>query len=252
MAFTTFTLTSHKVLCMTAEIAFSDYIVFVDESGDHGLMSIDLNYPIFVLALCIFRKQDYVDIVCPMLQRLKLKYWGHDAVVMHEHDIRKPSGDFGFLFNSDIRAEFLDDLNQLVDKSPFQCIAPVIDKYALKRSGTLAANPYHLSLTLGLEQLYAFLETIGDAEKTTHVIVERRGKREDAELELEFRRICAGANSMRHRLNMQLVMSSKESNAAGMQIADLVARPVGIHALRPLQKNRAFDVLQNKLVKLGP
>jgi hypothetical protein len=71
-------------------------------------------------------------------------------------------------------------------------------------------------------------------------------------LELEFRRICAGANGMRHRLNMQLVMSSKESNAAGMQIADLVARPVGIHALRPMQKNRAFDVLQNKLVKLGP
>jgi Protein of unknown function (DUF3800) len=241
MAFTTLTLSHQKVLCMKAETAFSDYIVFVDESGDHGLVSIDLNYPIFVLALCIFRKQDYVDIVCPMLQRLKLKYWGHDAVVMHEHDIRKPSGDF----------EFLDDLNQLVDYSPFQCIAPVIDKYALKRSGTLAANPYHLSLTLGLERLYAFLETRGEAEKTTHVIVERRGKREDAELELEFRRICAGANSMRHRLNMQLVMSSKESNAAGMQIADLVARPVGIHALRPLQKNRAFDVLQNKLVTLG-
>lgn len=237
---------------MNTETAFSDYIVFVDESGDHGLVSIDLNYPIFVLALCIFRKQDYVDIVCPILQRLKLKYWGHDAVVLHEHDIRKPSGDFGFLFNLDRRTEFLSDLNQLVEAVPFRCIAPVIDKYALKRTEALTANPYHLSLTLGLERLYELLDAQGQANRMTHVIVERRGKREDSELELEFRRICAGANGMRHRLNMQLVMSSKESNAAGMQIADLVARPVGIHALRPQQKNRAFDVLKNKLVKLSP
>jgi hypothetical protein len=28
---------------------FSDYIVYVDESGDHGLVNIDTQYPIFVL-----------------------------------------------------------------------------------------------------------------------------------------------------------------------------------------------------------
>ena len=33
---------------------FSDYIVYVDESGDHSLESIDINYPVFVLAFCIF------------------------------------------------------------------------------------------------------------------------------------------------------------------------------------------------------
>ena len=30
---------------------YSDYIVYVDESGDHGLKTIDENYPVFVLAL---------------------------------------------------------------------------------------------------------------------------------------------------------------------------------------------------------
>lgn len=29
---------------------FSDFLVFVDESGDHGLDSIDPGYPVFVLA----------------------------------------------------------------------------------------------------------------------------------------------------------------------------------------------------------
>lgn len=30
---------------------FSDYVVYVDESGDHSLASIDRDFPVFVLAL---------------------------------------------------------------------------------------------------------------------------------------------------------------------------------------------------------
>ena len=52
---------------------FSDYIVYVDESGDHGLQNIDANYPIFVLAFCIFKKSDYIDVISPCLQRFKFK-----------------------------------------------------------------------------------------------------------------------------------------------------------------------------------
>ena len=32
-----------------------------------------------------------------------------------------------------------------------------------------------------------------------------------------------------------------------MQLADLVARPAGLHVLRPEQPNRAWDVLATKL-----
>lgn len=51
----------------------SNFIVFADESGDHGLSRINPNYPIFVLSCCIFRKDDYIDRVCPALQRFKLR-----------------------------------------------------------------------------------------------------------------------------------------------------------------------------------
>jgi hypothetical protein len=37
-------------------VEYGDYIVYVDESGDHGLRSMDPNYPLFVLAFCIFDK----------------------------------------------------------------------------------------------------------------------------------------------------------------------------------------------------
>jgi hypothetical protein len=36
---------------------FDDYIVFVDESGDHGMASIDPDYPMFVIAFCLFEKE---------------------------------------------------------------------------------------------------------------------------------------------------------------------------------------------------
>lgn len=34
--------------------------------------------------------------------------------------------------------------------------------------------------------------------------------------------------------------------SSGLQLADLVARPIGLSVLRPGQDNRAFDVLKNK------
>ncbi len=40
---------------------YSDYIIYVDESGDHSLASIDEGYPIFVLAFCIFDKKSYSE-----------------------------------------------------------------------------------------------------------------------------------------------------------------------------------------------
>ncbi|MFK4754683.1 flavin reductase family protein [Oceanobacter antarcticus] len=61
--------------------------------------------------------------------------------------------------------------------------------------------------------------------------------------EVEFRRICDGENRFHQGLPFKLRMTSKASNSAGLQLADLVARPIGRHILNPEQENRAFDVL---------
>jgi hypothetical protein len=76
---------------------FSDFIVFADEAGDHGLTSIDEQFPVFALVFCILRKDDYVGHIVPAMQRLKLAVWGHDHVIFHEYDIRKEKGPFGVL-----------------------------------------------------------------------------------------------------------------------------------------------------------
>jgi hypothetical protein len=46
-------------------VQFSEYIIYVDESGDHSLESVDEQYPIFVLALCIFKKDEYAATAVP-------------------------------------------------------------------------------------------------------------------------------------------------------------------------------------------
>ena len=225
---------------------FSDYIVFVDESGDHGMTGIDQTYPVFVLAFCVFRKQEYMEIVCPSVQQFKFKHWGHDAVVLHEHDIRKPRGAYSFLQNADRRKEFSADLSALMEAAPFTLIAAVIRKADLGQQYYAPENPYSIAMEFGLERLFKHLEGLSQADKLTHVVVERRGKREDAELELEFRRVCDGANFHNRHLPFEIVMAPKESNATGMQLADLVARPIGIKCLRPQQPNRAYDILEKK------
>lgn len=225
---------------------FSDYIVFADESGDHGLSAIDPSYPMFVLAFCIFRKDEYIESVCPEMQRLKFKHWGHDAVVLHEHDIRKPGGVYSFLQNATRRKVFMEDLTALMEAAAFKIIAAVIRKADFSLQYHRPENPYSIALGFGLERLFKYLQGLGQAERLTHVVVERRGKREDQELELEFRRICDGANFHNRRLPFEIVMAPKESNAPGMQLADLVVRPIGIKTLRPNQPNRAYEILEKK------
>lgn len=86
---------------------FCEYIIFADESGDHGLTSINPENPIFVLAFCIFKKADYISIVKSAVAKFKLYFWGRDLVVLHNHEIRKSRGEFVFLFNEEKRRLFM-------------------------------------------------------------------------------------------------------------------------------------------------
>ncbi|MDH3195290.1 MAG: DUF3800 domain-containing protein [Hyphomicrobiales bacterium] len=81
-------------------------------------------------------------------------------------------------------------------------------------------------------------------------IFEKRGKKEDIKLELEFRRITAGKNCFSMPLNnFDLVFADKKTNTTGMQIADMTARPIGISVFRRGQTNRAFSIIRPKLIK---
>lgn len=231
---------------------FSDYVIYADESGDHSLTKIDSQYPVFVLCLCLFKKRDYIRRIVPALQEFKFKWFGHDAVILHEREIRKRENSFITLNNEIVYNDFMTELSDIVERSPFKIFAAAIDKHRLKHEYLFHDNPYHTALTLCIENTYQYLKRVGQHDKITTFIFERRGQKEDDDLELVFRRISDGYNKVRVKLpNFEIRFVDKKANCTGMQLADLTARPIGLRIIRPDQHNAAFEIIRKKLVRFS-
>lgn len=215
------------------------------------MSSIDQNYPIFVLAFCIFHKGHYSERVVPELEAFKFKHFGHDQVVLHEHEIRKEKGAFRIFTDRAAKIRFMEGLTSIVEDSNFILACCVIEKSRLRDAVETPDNPYHTALMHCMMSLYDFLVEKSEQDHLTHVVVEQRGAKEDNELELEFRRICDGSNPRGLQLPFEVLFADKKAMSSGLQLADLVARPVGLHVLRSKQPNRAFDALKAKFFCKG-
>lgn len=232
-------------------MTFGDYIVYVDESGDHSLTSINPQNPVFTLVFCIVEKTVYRDVIVPSFQKLKFDFWGHDCVILHSHEIRKARGDFNILLNPTTRADFVLRLNEAVESLPFTVIAAVIDKQRHVQRYSDPANPYEIALSFCMERLQRWLEEKAQLAALTHIIVERRGASEDAKLELEFRRITDGRNLVGRMANLDTRFMDKKHNSTGLQLADLTAHPISRHVINLAQPNRAYDLIEPK-IRRGP
>jgi hypothetical protein len=237
---------------------FSDFIVFADESGSPVLENPDPTFPLFVLNCVIARKDRYVAQVVPSLQQLKFDFVGHDQLILHERDIRRQQKDFAFLqVDPAARAAFLERMNDIVAAAEVEVVTAVIDKVRLAKRYSNPWSPYEVALHFCMEKLLAVLLQHGQAGRLVHVVFESRGKREDKELELHFRRIAGNQVQWGRvrpdfgEVQWEPVFVDKRANTSGLQLADLMARPLGLRVLRPGQPNRAFDMLRPKLAPNG-
>lgn len=227
---------------------FSDYIVYVDESGDHSLDTINKVYPIFVLTFCIFKKDVYSKSIVTKLKDFKFNHFGYDMVILHESEIRRDRGAFKNLNTKEKKESFLNELTQIIDDEDFTIVSTVIQKENLESKQN---NPYDIAMQFCLEQTYKFLESKNQHEKLTHIVVEQRGKNEDFELKEAFNKICNNTNNHNVQMPFKIIMANKLTNSAGLQIADLVARPIGMSVLRPIQENKAFKIIKKKFCNIG-
>ena len=223
---------------------FSDFIVYCDESGDHGLVSIDPAYPVLVVTFCVFRKEDYISQVVPAVQKLKFKYWGHDHVVLHNREIRKDMGGFNFLKSKAIKTQFMTEVADLIERMPFKIISSVVDKTRFTPAAIPMRSIYGLALDACINELQKLLRRDVNGDGTTFILTESRGKAEDVALDIEFKRMCG---ETRGRENLALRFMHKQNNSTGLQLADLICHPVGRHVIKPSQSNRAYDVIESKL-----
>lgn len=234
---------------------FSDYIIFVDESGTPNLGTVDPTFPVFTLAFVLVEKSEYMHAIVPTIQSLKFKYCGHDQIILHERDIRRQSNQFAFLQVSQaLREQFVSDISETLKNLSFEILTCTIDKNALKARYSDPFDPYEIAMFLGMEMCLDALLAKKQTGKTIHTIFEGRGKPEDLNLELAFRRVINNDSHWGYKskdfklIDWDVLFLDKRCNSSGLQLADLIARPIALNYLRKQQKNRAYDIISEKII----
>lgn len=226
------------------------YKIFLDESGDHNLKSIDPNHPVLALAGCIFEENYYQKAVIKKVDELKIKYFKSTEIILHSRDIRKQENKpFLALRNKKLREGFYKELNNLISDLYLTVIASVIDKHKLKEQyGSHSDNPYYLSLGFIMERYSMFLREKGEAGL---MVIESRNKVDDNLLYLAYSKtMLQGTGFMKadefQKRIKDLSFIPKKENEAGTQLADLIAYPIATSILARRDK-RAFEVIKTKI-----
>ena len=202
-------------------------LVYVDESGSPSSSHTDPNYPIFVMVACVFEPEQYATCLLPAVSELKIRHLGSDSPVLHESEIRKRLGIFNFKGDVQARTTFIEGLSRVVQDCVPRVVAAVVRHSDSGRDVDLVA----------LKALWSGFRHHG--ADPSHWIFERRGKREDAAVSRAFDSLkLSGAT---HEF------VAKGRGLAGLEMADMLARPIGLSVLRPTQPNRALEGLRERM-----
>ncbi|MDD3182743.1 MAG: DUF3800 domain-containing protein [Alphaproteobacteria bacterium] len=240
---------------MDACLSSSRFIAFFDECGDHSLVKVDRDFPLFLLCTVVVERETYAKQIVPAVADLKMRYFAHEGINLHSRDIRKAEGPYTILQNATIRERFLGDLSSLIAAMPFTLFTTAIKKipYAA-RYGDGARNPYDVALEYSFERVLHFMEAHG--EENLPVIAEARGKQEDDSLKASFYHLMSDGtyynDSKRfQKLRCPISFRRKHDNICGIQLADLCAYPTARHILNPSGSNRVFDIVKEHFYSSG-
>lgn len=205
-------------------------VLFLDESGDHSLSKIDPQYPMFVLAGCVFEMGYYEDVVVPEINSFKNDLLGNDKIILHTEDITHNKNGFERVMEEEFRNNFYQKINAVLSKLEYKILACAIKKDEhFKKYGLAAIDPYMLSMDCIVERFVFELEEIN---QSGIIIAESRNSILDNELELAFLNLkvqgtsYVSASRVKKAVS-QLSIKDKKENIAGLQIADLIASPIG-------------------------
>lgn len=236
-----------------SEPAADGWGVHADESGSPDLHRVDPQFPVFVVAFCLSKMSDYARQIVPAVTELKLKHFGHDAVVLHEYDIRKGRESFEFS-SDDARREFMEDLDKLMIDAPVRFAASMIDKRTMPEKLAPWLDGYGVCFQHGSARVTDIIQResgVSPDSALIRIVAESRGRREDGKLRDAFDELAGAEDPPSPAADFELVIAEKSLNLPGLQLADLAAHPIARHYLEPDQPNRAWDAIRGKLVD-GP
>lgn len=231
------------------------YYMFIDESGDHGLVNLDKNFPVFLLCGMLVEEVAYFK-MRDELNKLKNSIWKNKEVVLHSRDIRKCEKEFQVLFDMEIKQHFYLHLNNIISEGNYTIFAAAIQKERyINKYGRLSNDVYEIALSFIIERAVFYLDNIKE-QKTLQIVIEKRGKKEDKQLDEHFQRLKSRGTSYVDSerlavLQIEIHFRDKKENINGLQFADLLAYPIARYAIDKNRANPAFDLLAKKFYTKG-
>jgi hypothetical protein len=226
----------------------NEWLIFVDEAGSEEL---DLKFDALVLMFVLMPKYIYRRVVSEF-KPILLNHFPNDGVVLHENDLRYPhSSPLYRQFTAATRSSFVNELSAAIATWEIDLIASVIDKAKWRElASPPAESMYQFALRRGLERVVRFTCDRGFTS-SGDLVLESRGEERDRELYPVLSDYLNHASRKRGLAPISWRFAPKHAGILGLQLADLFARPVGLHVLRPGQPNRAFDTIRGKFQREG-
>jgi hypothetical protein len=232
------------------------YYLFIDESGDHGLVTVNPGFPVFLLCGVIISYEDY-KYLRESFNAVKVELWKDKKVIFHCRDIRKCEKEFQILFDLDKKAIFYAGLNQALSVTNYRIIASAIQKdLYIEKFGRLSNDVYELGLSFIIERAIFCLDELRLTNPALEIVIEKRGKLEDKKLHEHFQRLLSrGTNYVKpdrlQEYKLSILFQRKTANINGLQLADLVAYPIARYVIDPKRANPSFEVIQDKFYAKG-
>lgn len=181
----------------------------------------------------IVNKESYDTSFRPNLNELKRKHFYYDPdrpIILHRNDIIYKKGPFWRFRSQEFKDVFNQNILEFLKTENYLIISVVIDKKNhIERYGDFAFHPYHYCLTAIMERYCGWLNYFN---KKGDIIAESRGNREDNLLNDAFLEVFKNGTQFRDSnfftkslIADNIHFAKKDSNSAGLQIADLLAYP---------------------------
>ncbi len=247
--------------------ASGKYTLYLDESGDHGLLTVNPQYS--VLALCGIAIEDdyYHGTLLPRVDQFKVNEIGSAAVQLHYRALAQRAGPFKFLSAPERAWRFEQALAHLLCDLDITVFCAVIDKkeYLARYGPTrpvdryLPTNLYLMALDFVLERFVRFLEECAARSVAQgiriagKVIAEERGRHEDAQVAAEYaelRRLgtqFVSGERFRRVLQEDLRFARKSERISGLEFADVCAAPIATQVLKPGTPSLLWEALRTKI-----
>ncbi|WP_017687520.1 DUF3800 domain-containing protein [Paenibacillus sp. PAMC 26794] len=199
------------------------FTLYLDEIHTGG------HFDHFSLMGIVIAEEEYEKNVIPHVNKLKMKYFGDDKVIIHEKEIhdRKSGTPFSVFQNKDKREEFWKDISKTFEELQLPIFAISIHENNCGELYKNGRDKYFIALQMIIENFVHFLEQ-NDGKGAIYLeSTDSNPEQKDQQLQHHFHYLMAQgtlfySNKILQKRLSTISFSIKPDNVIGLQLADLL------------------------------